>query len=79
MKHTPDQIEILGTQSGTMPGQIRVFVDWPTRKTTPVDASLLYQNGKYGGNSGNIPAVWLPVCKVAAAKEIAAIKHGKEE
>ncbi len=69
MKHT--NLEITGTQPGLMPGQIRVFVAW--RECQPFDGSLHYQNGKYCGNSGNIPRYVVPRLKRLAQAEVDAM------
>jgi hypothetical protein len=64
------EAEVLGVQDGSFIGQTLVYVDWPTRRETTVDAYLHFTNGRYDGNSGNIPQRWLAACKRAALQAL---------
>lgn len=56
----------------TLPGVMRIDVDWLSRRPTETEASVdLRLNGDYAGNSGNIPQRYKPACIRAAKAELA--------
>ena len=63
-------VQVAAVERGTLPGQLVVYVEWSGMRAD--NAYILVQNGKVGGDSGNIARRVQSAAKRAALTEWAA-------